>query len=631
VPHSVLMEWQGEDGGESLLGRILRESGGRAAAELRWEGEAPQRCVFTPGPGAAGALAASCEGLELELREEPAVSGADLFLTARSRRAGRLERFSVFLEIPASRLPGFRLHPLPFRVGLDGRDRTLDTGSAPPCEEFAEGWILEDGRRGLLVMRLPDGSHETCFVPAEIAAGDGERVIRPGIAGTDGSDHRTRSLFVRRLEEGATVRFPALRVVPFQGGWEEGVALFRGTLQGSLARLKEPRRALPVSYNTYHDFGPSLSRAKLEPLLPLLREMGFGLLHLDPGWETFWGSSVWNRAEMGPVEEFVRLAELHGLKVGCWTTLHTRSPEVEGAWYCRDALGRKFVAEDFGEVKLWGVCPSGPWRREFVRNMRTLADAGIVFINSDFHDWPWQGQSCHDTAHGHGVPLTREEWALAVNRAFEEIRAGHPGLVIEMHDHVESGEYRTPAWYLFERPESYDEKWAYEFMWKTHRDLMEGRLFSLYHLRKAEPVPLFLHMNMSTDNPNALAFWYVASCVTHVGVGGVLKAPEEVREGYRRAIATYNRFFDEFTRGEFIGIDELTHLHIHPDGGRGVLVCFNLSRETVRRTVPLPLPAGTGRVSLEGGETLEIDGGAARVDVETGPEDVTVRGVVFGR
>jgi hypothetical protein len=47
--------------------------------------------------------------------------------------------------------------------------------------------------------------------------------------------------------------------------------------------------------------------------------------------------------------------------------------------------------------------------------------------------------------------------------------------------------------------------------------------------------------------------------------------------------------------------------------------------------VPLPLPAGTGRVSLEGGETLEIDGGAARVDVETGPEDVTVRGVVFGR
>jgi hypothetical protein len=632
VSVGVQMERRGEGNGGSLLEGIVRDFGIRAVVvEAREEGGDLQRAVFTGDPGGSGVLRTSCGNIELALREEPAETGVDLILSARRQASGRLDRFSVFLETPAESLPGSRLHPLPFRVGLDGRDRTVAVDHAPSFEDFAEGWILEDGQRGLLVMRVPDGSHKTCFVPAEIAVQNGEKVIRPGIVAADGEDHRTRSLFVRRLEKGETVQFPLLRLASFPGGWEEGVALFRDILSGRLTRLREPRRVSPVSYNTYHDFGPSLSRAKLEPLMPLLRDTGFGLLHLDPGWETFWGSAVWNEAEMGPVDDFVKLAGSYGLKVGCWTTLHTQNTELQDGRYCRDASGEKFVAEDFGEVKLWGVCPCGPWSQEFVRNMRALANAGFVFINSDFHDWPWWEQSCHDPSHGHPVPLSREEWALAVNRAFEEIRAGHPDLVIEMHDHVESGEYRTPAWYLFDRPESYDEKWAYEFMWKTHRDLMEGRLFSLYHLRKAEPVPLFLHMNMSTDNANAIAFWYVASCVTHVGVGGLLKAPEDVREGYRRAIATYNRYFDEFTRGEFVGIDELTHLHTAPDGKRGVLLCFNLTREPAGRTVLAPVPEGTKQARLEDGAPLEISGGKVRVDVETRPEDVSIIGLVFDR
>ncbi len=615
-----------------VLAQVVKEFRVRAvAAEVRERDGGLERAEFEPDAGGAGLLRAECSGTVLRLEERAADAGADLLLSAERTRPGPIERFSVFLEIPAGELPGFRIHPLPFKVGLDGRDRSAALAGAAAFEDFAEGWMLEDGRRGLLLMRLPDGSHETCFVPAELAVEGGRRMARPGLAGMDGSDHRTRSIFVRRMEQGGSVRFPALRIVPFDGGWEEGVALFRSVLTAALGRLREPRRVSPVSYNTYHDFGPSLSRAKLEPLMPLLREMGFGLLHLDPGWETFWGSSEWNEAEMGPVEEFVRLAESHGLKVGCWTTLHTRNPGMDPSLYCRDSSGGAFVAEDFGEVRLWGLCPAGPWRERFVKNLRALADAGFVFINSDFHDWPWEEQSCHDPSHGHPVPLTREEWALAVNRAFEEVRAGFPSLVVEMHDHVESGEYRTPAWYLFDRPESYDEKWAYEFMWKTHRDLMEGRLFSLYHLRKAEPVPLFLHMNMSTDNENAIAFWYVASCVTHIGVGGVLKAPEEVREGYRQAISTYNRFFDEFTRGEFTGLDELTHLHTAPGGGRAVLLCFNLTGEDVAREVAVPVPEGTVEARLEDGARLEVADGKARLDVRIGPRDVSVTGIVFGR
>ncbi len=162
-----------------------------------------------------------------------------------------------------------------------------------------------------------------------------------------------------------------------------------------------------------------------------------------------------------------------------------------------------------------------------------------------------------------------------------------PEMVIELHDHVESGEYRVPVWYLYDRPDSWDEKWAYEFMWKTFDDLMERRLFSLYYIRLAEPIPLFLHMNASTDNEHAIAFWYVASCVNHIGVGAIVKSTQAQREAYKRAFAEYNARFEAFAVGEFYGIDELTHVHVYPGGRRAVILAFNLDETPVEREFPL--------------------------------------------
>jgi len=45
--------------------------------------------------------------------------------------------------------------------------------------------------------------------------------------------------------------------------------------------------------------------------MPLLCEMGFGLMHLDPGWETVFGSNVWNDSVMGEPESFVAEANKH--------------------------------------------------------------------------------------------------------------------------------------------------------------------------------------------------------------------------------------------------------------------------------------------------------------------------------
>ncbi len=570
--------------------------------------------------------------LVIETSEAPATRAYDETITLHLPDGASLTDLLMGSEFEGGPLDGFRAHPLPFKVGLDGADQSFNLSGLATFSGFAEGWIVEDGNRGLLVMRLPSPDPDTCFVPLAVREEGGRRVVQIGSVGPDGDCHRTRSPYLHRAFAGGAVRFPATRCVFFDGGWEEGVRLFRAMLVRTLAGRLEGYRALPVTYNTYHDFGPSYSRADLIRAMKRVSELGAGLIHLDPGWETVWGSTVWDEQRLGPPEQIVAEAAVYGLHVGCWTSLHTTDPKIAEGCYALGPDGERRIAEDFGEVKLYGVCPASRWADVYRENLGRLIRAGFVFVNSDFHDWPWLETSCHDPSHGHAVPLSRSDWCEALNKMFAQLHETGGPVTIEMHDHVESGEYRTPVWYLYSRPGSYDEKWAYEFMWKTYADLLSHKLFALYHLRKAEPVPLFLHMNMITDNENALAFWYVASCVHHIGVGGALKASPAVFEGYRRAIALYNKHFEEFTQGQFIGIDELAHLHIHPNRLSAVLVCFNLEDVPEDRKILLNLSAAAPDVAamrLDSDPAVQTGGDGWCVRACVGAKDVSVISLKF--
>ena len=110
---------------------------------------------------------------------------------------------------------------------------------------------------------------------------------------------------------------------------------------------------------------------------------------------------------------------------------------------------------------------------------------------------------------------------------------------------------------------------------------------------------------MESDNNNALAFWYVASCVTHIGIGAVMRSSENQKAAYARAIGEYNKRFEAFTIGKFYGIDELAHVHVHPDKRSAVVLLFNLEDNEVERKVFLDVEAwgmadGALRASRDG-------------------------------
>ena len=64
-------------------------------------------------------------------------------------------------------------------------------------------------------------------------------------------------------------------------------------------------------------------------------------------------------------------------------------------------------------------------------------------------------------------------------------------------------------------------------------DLLSGRAIALYYYHLAYSLPLYIHIDLRTDNPNALVFLWNASTCRHLGIGGtyndaaVEKAHEE--------------------------------------------------------------------------------------------------------
>jgi len=108
---------------------------------------------------------------------------------------------------------------------------------------------------------------------------------------------------------------------------------------------------------------------------------------------------------------------------------------------------------------------------------------------------------------------------------------------------------------------------------------------------------------MAADNDACVFFWWVASTVRHLGIGGKNSSPSIEPPGglpahvperrfaaYKQQMKLYKRLKPYFTRGAFHGIAENAHLHTLPGKMGGVLNLFNLDEE--ERELEFILPAG---------------------------------------
>jgi hypothetical protein len=192
------------------------------------------------------------------------------------------------------------------------------------------------------------------------------------------------------------------------------------------------------------------------------------------------------------------------------------------------------------------------------------------------------------------VPTTARDHVHAVYDLCRELRRRNPELVIECHDPVWPWHtcIYVPTYYGqgFEGG-AYQENWGFEYMWDCINDLRSGKALALYYYNLACNIPLYLHITMANDNEQAVFFWWAASTVRHLGIGGKYNHPSlnpknmasfdpETRFAlYKEQTALYRELKPWLVRGVFHGIDEHLHLHTLPGRPGGVLNVFNLTDE----------------------------------------------------
>ncbi|NQU10698.1 hypothetical protein HQ590_07910 [bacterium] len=550
-----------------------------------------------------------------------------------------------------SRRADWRLCAIPFRVQLDGsvHDYSVDalrtgefknavysdTSRPEPLDEQgrlrSEAWAWGTGERGLVIMKYnPDVIELSVACPHE-------GTLRFGGAGFCLYGEPSP---VRELAPGQSFAFGVTRYVPYHGGLAQAFYTYRAFLE-QRGHGFPPDYNPPVNWNELYDVGWFHSnREELQQHYTretLLREaakakaVGCELLYLDPGWEVEEGTTRWDEDRLGPVAELAAtLRDQYGLGLGYRTILRSYSDHWPRAFLVK-AADRELGPVLWNErVPIWELCLSNPicFAAKLDR-LLAITEQGVQFLMVDEMEWR---RPCTDPAHGHPVPSTPFDHARAVLNLCQEVRRRCPGLVIECHDPVwpwfNSRYLPTYFGQGFGDRGCYQENWGFEYMWDCLNDLRTGKALALYYYNLACNIPLYLHITMAADNDQAVFFWWTASTVRHLGIGGMtghpsinpkdLPAhdPEKRFALYQREMKLYRQLKPYFVRGTFHGIAEHIHLHTLPGTPGGVINLFNLTdtEQEFEVTVPRELLGATGELPVSGaaGVTWTADALALR-------------------
>ncbi len=446
----------------------------------------------------------------------------------------------------------------------------------------AEGWILTNGDYSLLIAK-----HNNEGLEYSTLRRMGEEFIRLGGAGIWHGDPECAV----ELSPGEEVCFGTTRYAFIEGNWKDAYYAFREFMEENGHKVPENYNP-PIHWNELYDNplwwneDTPENRKKYYSLPQILdeaekaKELGCEALYLDPGWDTSFASSIWAEDRLLKAEEFVKLMrEKYGLAVSLHTPL--------AGWSDINAYPYECRRKDANGNVLPTLCGGSElYIKTKAERLIELARAGIVFFMFDGSAFTGE---CYDPSHGHPIPYTREAHCRAILKLAQLIHSEYPDVLIELHDPIFAGvpERYAPTYYLHALPGSFDEVWAFEYMWDSMADLLTGRAISLYYYNLAYSLPLYIHIDLRKDNENCLEFWWYASTCRHLGVGG--KHPDDkVWQAHKKAMREYKRLKQYYTIGKFFGLEET--VHIHSLKGRGAVInAFNLEDKPVRRYISFKL------------------------------------------
>lgn len=474
----------------------------------------------------------------------------------------------------------------------------------PPLIDFdllrSEGWALHNGEHGVLFIK----HNETAVEYSLVKPCDDTLLIGATGLCLYGEPDRARD-----IEPGGCYTFGTTYCIPYTGDANTPSYLYRAFLDKNGHALPKNYNP-PVHWNELYDIGWHHSRRSdlLEyySFEALCREAEKAVackaeqLYLDPGWEFAEGLTFWDNQRLGDLADFIKyMREKYNLGVALRTIVRTYLDYWPRSYITKRTPDDLQLAQMVpptvitSHQLMWEICASNsPYIKEKLKRIDFLASQGISFFMFDESDW--RG-ACYEESHGHEhTPSRAAEHMDAVLDLSKYVHDKYPDILCEVHDPVWPWNscryvqtYYRQGW---GETGSYHENWGFEFMWDCINDLKSGKALSTYYYNLGCNIPLYLHINMGADNDNCIFFWWAASTIRHLGLGGktnhkTVEPPNKLApydkekrfSNYCGHMKVYRTLKPYFVRGTFIGIAENIHLHTLPDAPGGVINVFNLT------------------------------------------------------
>jgi hypothetical protein len=600
---------------------------------------------------------------QLALRQEvrTVAGGLDeiISLTNHSSLPVQLSDIGIGFATRLADHAGWHLAAIPFTVQLDGSRHhytVADLGAGgfknavcfdnskvePPVVEAnrlrSEAWAWRCGDVNLVVMKYNAAEMELSV--AAVLDEAGAKCLRFGGVGTCLYGEPIR---LHRVAPGQTVTFGVTMYRVVRGDLTAAHTLYRAELDRRGHGFPSDYNP-PVNWNELYDIGwhhsdpaalqQHYTREALERQAALAKDVGCELLYLDPGWEVAEGLTRWDEARLGKQSEFAAtLRDRYGLALGIRCILRCNGDAAHHEWderfVVRHAFGTRVIWHNYKPSaghKEYCLC-APEFRRQKLERIDAVIKGGACFLMVDEMDW--RGP-CHDPNHGHPVPSTHNDHVRAVYALCRELRERNPNLLVECHDPLwpwHTCIYVPTYFQQAFKGGAYQENWGFEYMWNCLDDLKSGKALALYYYALGCNIPLYLHITMAADNDACVFFWWAASTVRHLGIGGKQghptinpanlppHDPEKRFAAYKQQMARYRRLKPWFVHGTFHGISETAHLHTQPGMPGGVLNLFNLTDAPKDMEVRIPLTL------LSTDKPLTVDQGQA----EWSKDAVTIR------
>ncbi|MHA2121038.1 MAG: hypothetical protein ACW990_07530 [Promethearchaeota archaeon] len=465
----------------------------------------------------------------------------------------------------------------------------------------AEGWTWGNSKIGIIICK---------YNPSQIEFSRFTRIATklPGRGAEDSSIIFGGVSLCEGNPESATILKPdesyifgVSKYASYVGDYKDGYYLYRNHLEENGHRFEEGYNP-PLHWNELYNLGWASEKVgffvsdtefkpyTLEDLYSeaaLAKDIGAESLYLDPGWNTSLGSEIWNEERFGSLKNFSKtIHEKFGLKLALHLMMNFEGEHEPDEFYLRSKKGVKVVADPY--IGLYSVCANDNWVKEKTKRILELAKDNIDFFMFDFTDFSTfmvDDLGCFSKEHGHEIPMRRQTHAENIFKVIQNVKKHYPKILIEAHTRG----VKHQLYYQHNLPYSFDENWGFECMWNPMTDLLSGRSTQLFEYNLAYSIPLYLHINENSDNEHMLQFWWYASLVRHLGVGGLKDKNDAKYKALKQAIALYKKIKPLLTKGTFYGINYDTHLHVNHNDKLGIVTAYNLTSRVKKVEIELDL------------------------------------------